>query len=489
MSSSVIPLIALAVAVLVLHRMLRHAASKKTETPATQGLKALAQHHETAAALLQLVDTDGAGSWPPRTTHGSNWPVALQPYHEIYLELLPLLSSTEPSLDDEVNNKKRSGYREIMRKLFADRINLAKVEGILAQAAAGNWDICSRHAYNGFYSCIGVSRHAYRWATIPIVKVAQDEKLVDFPAELDVPWSHLQRHFGLAADSGNNTSNVLLNYNENGERAYRINLDISDLVTSTEEAFFRLFWDVEVLGAPIYIEMIRANIAYDQNDKAACLKHMDNIADQLRGLLRVWYQSMTQVRVNKSVWLSYCQGFQGWGCGRMVDGEMVIFDGVSGSHTMFFMALDAFLGMDPYLSQENAARCIPHNQRELCATLRNHSFIKRLQAKGDRELVKASQKIVNHLKMWRSAHKTRVMPYLAQPAPERTMMTAGKSFIESGSDMAHLKILEGMLMGRLKKTVALSSKLLGIYGNNNSESPTTPTDGPLENKMPIPTVT
>jgi hypothetical protein len=142
--------------------MLRHAAGKKTKTPATQGLKALAQHHETAAALLQLVDTDGAGSWPPRTTHGSNWPVALQSYHEIYLELLPLLSSAEPSLDDEVNNEKRSRYRELMRKLLADRINLAEVEGVLAQAAAGNWDVCSRRAYNGFYSCIGVSRHAYR---------------------------------------------------------------------------------------------------------------------------------------------------------------------------------------------------------------------------------------------------------------------------------------------------------------------------------------
>jgi hypothetical protein len=68
------------------------------------------------------------------------------------------------------------------------------------------------------------------------------------------------------------------------------------------------------------------------------------------------------------------------------------------------------------------------------------------------------------------------------------MMTAGKSFIESGSDMAHLKILEDMLIGRLKKTIALSSRLLGIYGNNNSESPTTPRDGPLETKMPIPTV-
>ncbi|KAF5135149.1 hypothetical protein E5D57_005793 [Metarhizium anisopliae] len=466
-SISAILQIALAVVVLVLYRSLRHAASKEAETTATQGLKELAQHHETAAALLQLVDTDGAGSWPPRTTHGSDWPAALQPYHEIYLELLPLLSSADPSLDDAVSNEKRSRYRELMRKLFVARVNLAEVEGILAQAAAGNWGVCSRRAYNGFYSCIGVSRHAYRWAAIPIVKVAQDEKIVDFPAELDIPWGYLQKHFGLAADSGNNTSNVLLNYDENGQRAYKINHEISDLVTSTEEAFFRLFLDVEVLGAPIYTEMIRANIAHDQNDKEACLNYMNNIGDQLRNLLRVWYQSMTQVRVNKSVWLRYCQGFQGWGCGRMVDGEMVVYDGVSGSHTTFFMALDAFLGMDQYLSQENASRCIPHNQRALCASLRKHSFISRLQAEGDEDIVEASQKIVNYLKVWRSAHKTRVMPYLAQQAPERTMMTAGKSFIESGSDTAHLKILEDILMGRLKKTMALSSRLLGIYGDKN----------------------
>lgn len=161
-SISAISQIALAVVVLVLYRSLRYAASKEAETTATQGLKELAQHHETAAALLQLVDTDGAGSWPPRTTHGSDWPAALQPYHEIYLELLPLLSSADPSLDDAVSNEKRSRYRELMRKLFVARVNLAEVEGILAQAAAGNWGVCSRRAYNGFYSCIGVSRHAYR---------------------------------------------------------------------------------------------------------------------------------------------------------------------------------------------------------------------------------------------------------------------------------------------------------------------------------------
>ena len=52
------------------------------------------------------------------------------------------------------------------------------------------------------------------------------------------------------------------------------------------------------------------------------------------------------------------------------------------------------------------------------------------------------------------------MPYLAQPAPERMMMTAGKSFNEPGNDTAHLNVLDNMLVSRLKDTSAMASKLL-----------------------------
>lgn len=45
-----------------------------------------------------------------------------------------------------------------------------------------------------------------RWATIPVVKVAQAEKIVDFPQELDAPWPFFQRNFGVTADSGNKYS-------------------------------------------------------------------------------------------------------------------------------------------------------------------------------------------------------------------------------------------------------------------------------------------
>lgn len=86
-----------------------------------------------------------------------------------------------------------------------------------------------------------------RWATIPVVKVAQLEKTVEFPPELVAPWPYLQRNFGVTADSGNNTANVLLNFNERGERVYKINVGMSDRIRSSEEVFFRMFYNLEVL--------------------------------------------------------------------------------------------------------------------------------------------------------------------------------------------------------------------------------------------------
>ena len=77
--------------------------------------------------------------------------------------------------------------------------------------------------------------------------MAQEEKIIDFPPELDVPWPYLQRNFGMTAESGNNTANVLLNFNERSERVYKINVGMSDLIQSSEDVFFRMFYDLEVL--------------------------------------------------------------------------------------------------------------------------------------------------------------------------------------------------------------------------------------------------
>jgi hypothetical protein len=220
--------------------------TKGADSKTASKLKVLEKSHETGAALSRLVHADGAGSWPPKANHG-DWPSELLPFHEIYLEMVPLLSSESPSLDDDVNIERRDRFRSLMIKKLNERVDMARVHTLLSSIEAGNWSGCSRQAYNGFYCCIGVLRHSYRWAIIPLVKVAQEEKIIDFPSQIDIPWTYLQRNFGVESDSGSNTSNVLHNFNDKGERAYKINMDISELVTSTENAFFRMFYDVEVM--------------------------------------------------------------------------------------------------------------------------------------------------------------------------------------------------------------------------------------------------
>jgi len=126
-----------------------------------QDLRTLKGRHETASILTELFDRDGAGAWPPKANHDS-YPMALRPYKDIYLELVPLLSAAEPSLDNNVNNERRNKYRSLMRKLLTERINIAQVEEIMAAVEAGNWDVLPRDAYNGFYACVAVCRHAYR---------------------------------------------------------------------------------------------------------------------------------------------------------------------------------------------------------------------------------------------------------------------------------------------------------------------------------------
>jgi hypothetical protein len=126
-----------------------------------QDLRTIKGRHETASILLELVNKDGAGAWPPKANHDS-WPMALRPYKDICLELIPLLPTAEPSLDDNVNNERRNRYRLLMQKLLTKRVNIAQVEEVMAAVEAGNWDIFPRDAYNGFYCCVAMCRHAYR---------------------------------------------------------------------------------------------------------------------------------------------------------------------------------------------------------------------------------------------------------------------------------------------------------------------------------------
>lgn len=77
--------------------------------------------------------------------------------------------------------------------------------------------------------------------------------------------------------------------------------------------------------------MVQAVISFEVHNKESCTQHLQNINSQLRTLLLVFFENLTESRVSHSVWLSYVQGFQGWGVGRIVDGEFIKYDGLSGN--------------------------------------------------------------------------------------------------------------------------------------------------------------
>lgn len=98
--------------------------------------------------------------------------------------------------------------------------------------------------------------------------------------------------------------------------------------------------------------------------------------------------------------MSYVQGFQAWGAGEIIDGVYVEFDAVSGNQLPFFHIVDAFLGLDPYLNEENRFRYIPLSQRELSASLRKHSFRDKAKLAGDFEIETEMEKILKQIRVF-----------------------------------------------------------------------------------------
>lgn len=153
--------LALALALVVLLRYYNQRSPRRAPENELESLKTLDAKHDVHSAFMTLVNEDGAGEWPPKTDH-DNFPVALQPYKEIYLTMAPSLATADPSLDDELNTRRCQEFRSRMLSLLSHHIDKKAVKEILETVARDNWDAFPRDAYNGFYSCIACLRHAYR---------------------------------------------------------------------------------------------------------------------------------------------------------------------------------------------------------------------------------------------------------------------------------------------------------------------------------------
>lgn len=227
----------------------------------------LADRHETAAALVDLIQHDGASTWPPRSNHDhKTWPSAWQPYKLAYVELAPSLPMSPPSLDENSNMVAISDFRQRF-SLLLQSVKLDEVINTLQAAFDGERDAVTLDTLNAFYSCISWCRHAYRldqkcqqgdllspvltvvyrWGIVPVVRVAQDEKEVHLPEQLVRPWYLLQNHYGCISHSGNVMSGLILNFDDKGRHVFKANTGLAEKVVSAEEEFARIFREAEGL--------------------------------------------------------------------------------------------------------------------------------------------------------------------------------------------------------------------------------------------------
>lgn len=145
--------------------------------------------------------------------------------------------------------------------------------------------------------------------------------------------------------------------------------------------------------------MVEAIVAFEENRKADSLRRLQQLKPKLDKIYQVFYDGLVDAKVSRKVWLSYCQGFQGWGVGRVIDGRHVKYDGLSGSHVLIFQAIDAFFGMERYLIDENMIRYIPVRQREFTSVLRRHSIRAQIEKGEDEEIRAEIGKLVQAMKV------------------------------------------------------------------------------------------
>jgi hypothetical protein len=145
--------------------------------------------------------------------------------------------------------------------------------------------------------------------------------------------------------------------------------------------------------------MIKSIICFERGQKDACLGSLEIISAHIRYALKVYYDTLVESKIPRSVWLSYVQGFHGWAAGEIIDGVYVEYDGPSGNQLPFFQIVDAFVGLDPYLSEENMLRYIPLSQRKLNVSIRKHSFRHKAKLAGDIEIETEMEKIVKQMRV------------------------------------------------------------------------------------------
>lgn len=383
--------------------------------------------------LESLIVHDGAGSWPPTPTYVNSWPSAFAPYHTIALaapERFVDSSELHPTCADDTLRSRIDDNRKWMAKELSDNVDIDAVMRTLPV-------IVETAPRLGILACLAYLAHLYRWGTLPVVRIAQDEKdMSRMPGEITGPLRYLNDVMGIKTNGGCLYTMTFLNIQPTSGIVYSNMRHLSATYPTTwdaERLNAQVFYDMECLAVPFYRAI--ASLPYHLDDPAPLLQ--EAIAS-MRAAFKLFADMIKEGKVKKDVWMSHAQGFHGWG----VDG----FDGVSGEQSIFIRTLDAFLGIptrtrvelveptwfggriwrwwwkggaeDDFAELPYSNDYVPAHQVAWIAAVRRENLRGKL---GERPEV---LDMVRQLRLWRLGHTRKAVYYEDLELPERKPMTA-----------------------------------------------------------------
>ncbi|KAK7031691.1 hypothetical protein R3P38DRAFT_824904 [Favolaschia claudopus] len=402
--------------------------------------------HPALTCLRNLLLVGGGGTWPPRASYRDTWPESLRAYDSVYRTMEPLFPTQESSTDTTHNRKLIDSFRSRMRVLLDQHVNMADVQTALEHAESVP-DSCSESAWLGFWLCISFLRHSYRWGVTPIVSEAQNEQTVDFPSQLEVPWSFLQQHFQVTSPGGCMTSLMYTNMRSDDRLEYSVTVGLSEEHQSTEYWNTKLLVSMEERVLPMYHHFARAIAFVDAGDMIAASNALHAASETLKSAFKHFFSTMVETKLAQSIWLAYVQGYQGWTLGGI--------DGISGGQSLTFRTLDAFLGIRPFPEPEKESLHLPKPQRDWLNFLRDFDIRAAVKARGEdgAAVTEELESLVKQLRLWRMGHMRRMQPYESVHRPERMTMTAGISVVDAPDENQMIEHLKRQLGQRLAQTI------------------------------------
>lgn len=147
--------------------------------------------------------------------------------------------------------------------------------------------------------------------------------------------------------------------------------------------------------------MIQAVIAFERRDKRSCLAHVETAFINLRKVMQFVYERMNNPHIARAIWVRHVSGIHSWGLTLEADDPPVEYGGLSGSQSLLFLAVDAFLGIERYHSDSELKMHISGNMRDVAATFRRYSFRKLLTEKSEDDIAieNALRRMVNQLRV------------------------------------------------------------------------------------------